>query len=117
MFSLGSVTFYEPAKVFIMVMRRQRWEHASDGTAPGVYFSTSTNLENWSMPANIISDAEASSNPDVVQFYPSMLDPDGGDPSFQRVTAHPYLLSVEFETQHQNERRRLVTRRLEIRDR
>jgi hypothetical protein len=115
MFSLGSVSFFRPARQFIMIMRRQRWERVSDGTIPGVYFSTSPDLINWSPPVSIISDTEASTDSDIVQFYPSMLDPDGGDFNFQNVSTHPALLSVEFRTQRVNQWRRLVSRQLEIR--
>jgi hypothetical protein len=117
MFSLGSVSFFKPAGVFIMVMRRQRWETVKDGTAPGVYFSTSPDLIDWSRPDRVILDTEASTKPDVVQFYPAMLDPDDRDHNFQDVSAQPLLLTTEFETQHENERRRLVTRWLQIRSR
>jgi hypothetical protein len=90
---------HAPSGLFIAVMQGSphRPEHAAP--APGVYVSTSPDLLTWSAPAFVmpaIGHGRFRCGDASPIAYPSLLDPDSDDPSFETVGGTAWLLFTRF---------------------
>lgn len=99
LFGIGSVSLHKPTQTYVATLRRNVYGATPHGLAAGVYLATSKDLVHWSAPALLLSDADArgaAGDPTQKEFYPALIDPNGGDANFQDITDKPVLITVRI---------------------
>jgi hypothetical protein len=91
-FSLGSFLWMPEKQEFILIMRFQVWDKQINGEIPGVYYSISKDMINWSAPILLLSDEQADPISKLPQLYPSLIDPNSSDPNFNIIEGNDLLL-------------------------
>ena len=77
------------------------WDYYDDELgSPGLYFTTSTDLINWTKPKLVVTLAQIRAGDPEGSFlyaYPSLIDPNAPDLSFSVIGDHPYLYYVRLD--------------------
>jgi hypothetical protein len=70
-----------------------------------MYFTTSTDLVNWTKPTLVVTLAQIRANDPAGSWlyaYFSLVDPDAPDASFSIIGDHPYLYYVRLDNNGQD---------------
>ncbi len=98
LFGVGSISRYERCACYVAAMRYDRFHKpVSSALFDGIYISSSYNLITWSRPQLLLSDDERrkqTGNPNQVDYYPALLDPESNDRNFTTISDHPFLTTV-----------------------
>ena len=88
---------YQTSNVAVAVL----WDYFNDELgSPGLYFTTSTDLVNWTKPKLVVTLAQIRANDPEGSFlyaYFSLIDPNAPDLSFSVIGDHPYLYYVRLD--------------------
>jgi hypothetical protein len=94
---VNGLNVYQTANVAVAVL----WDYFDDELgSPGLYFTTSTDMVNWTKPKLVVTLAQIRANDPEGSFlyaYFSLIDPNAPDLSFSVIGDHPYLYYVRLD--------------------
>jgi hypothetical protein len=91
---VASVTRHRQSGVYIALMATTRPSASGDKPVSGIFFTTSSDLIEWSVPTLILElpmQFRFECSDQAAFFYPSLLDPDSPSRNFEDTGDHAYL--------------------------
>jgi len=108
MSAIRGIVFHQPSATFIAVYQHRRRPKGQGRSQHGIFYSTSKNLVEWSMPRLLLARKLRSDAAEGEAFvsYPSLIDPDSPDRNFGTMDDTAALLFVRLASERKGGKRR-----------
>jgi hypothetical protein len=101
---VNAINIYQPGNIVVATL----WDYWDRELGPpGLYFTTSTDMVNWTKPKLVVTVAELSAHDPKGSFlyaYFSLLDPAAPDLNFSIIGDNPYLYYVRLNNNNEQDR-------------